>query len=592
MSAYLILLCLFAAAWTVAGFCAAMLLLKLRWNLVGGILILAVGLGLPLVVVNYALIESGSSWARELWYVDTIFGMLQLTYEVAVMVSCGGYLLGILAGTIVGVWPKRDDEGNRQRSARRWSTWKLTAAGPLALGVALTIFCFADIRAQQRLTELRAKHRAILEVQEDIAPRLQNDAAMLHDALILSLLEDESPDWILAGVRQVENRTQPVPTKIRRNDYDLLKIFLPGFAQTTQVREYAQRHEDAFLRLRYRVLNDGLEYRHWDEQVARFAMVHALVAIHEKDDASALQDLRLLRMMATQSLDNRIEESFSFVQIEEFRYLVFQAFLGNVSSVPDDVYQEMLTSAGNPSQNLRRGLKRQMSQHVVSSVDELLQKQPGQRFRIRDTFEQMAERIIYQEHTPNCVARLENEINQAFDGSSDPLVNTPRTMLPSIWTRNEAWLMRSGYAAHLYRAVQVRYQQSVRRELVQAIRMLESNRAEKGRFLTQREFFDGITSTQFTSAISISYLTLHDPTTGKAEGAVVATSEHTRLDDYFGLYLGPAIFPIVDETSPTLIIRANRMSGTWELAQVNNDPVRLVIPTPKASTLNLSSPMR
>ncbi|QDU78292.1 hypothetical protein Pan97_53770 [Bremerella volcania] len=592
MSAYLILLALFAIAWVIVGFSVAMLLLKLRWNLVGGVLLLAAGFGLPLIIVNYALMEISSLRITSLYKLTTIFGMLELSYEGMVVASSGGFILGILFGLVAGIWPRKDDEGNRTRSANHWTAWKLFVAGPLALAIVCTLFFLADIRAQQRLAQLRDKHQAILDVQEDVAPRLQNDAAQVHDALMLALLEDDSPDWVLAEERQARSRPQIVITTVERNDYYLLKIFLPGFPYTQQTLQYAARHEDAFLKLRQSVLTDGLEYRHWDEQVARFAAVHALAQIQQGDNDSALQDLKLLRAMATQSLDKRIERSFSFIQIEQYRYLVFQAFLGNVSPVPEEVYEEMLTDVGDMSQSLRRGLKRQLSQHVVMSVDLLLKEQPGQRRSFRENYQRMVQRIIYQEHTPQCVARMETQINQAFDGSTDPYTNVPWVVFPSIWDENEAWLSTSGFIASAFNAVQVRYRHNARLKLVKAVRMLERQRAEKGRFLTQQEFLLGITSQDFTAAIAIDYLTLHNPTTGKAEGAILAAPEHRQLHDYLGFYLGPAIFPIVESLSPSLTTQSHQSNNPWELAQVKNNPQRLMIPTPKASSSNPSPPMR
>ncbi len=580
MSAYLILLTLFAIAWAMIGFSVAMLLLKLRWNLVVSVLILAAGFGLPLVISSYALIESGHTWVRQLMDAYTIHGMLSLSFEVMIVVCSGTYMVGMLAGTITGLWPRTDDDGKRVRNTTAWKTWKLAAAGPIALAVTITLFFLADLRAQQRLAELRAKHQAILDVQEDVAPRLQNDAAQVHDALMLALLEDTSPDWVLADSRQA--MTLP------RSDYDLLKIFLPGFQDTSGVLAYAQRHEAKYYELRDSVLTEGLEYRHWDQQVARFAAVHALAQIEQGNHDSALEDLKLLRAMATQSLDKRIEESFSFIQIQEFRYLVFQAFLGAASPVPDAVYQEMLTSIGDTDQSLRRGLKRKMSRYVVHSVNELLEDSPNQRPRnFRETYQRMVERIIYQEHTPQCVARLEVQVNQAFDGSSGSQV-----AIPAMWNPNEAWLLSSGFSSDLWIATQVRTQQTTRLELVRAVRMLQHQREAKGRFLTQTEFLKGITSEEFTAAVTIEYLTLHNPATGKAEGAIVATPTHMNLNDYLGFYLGPAIFPILDARSPTLSIRKQQITNPWELAQIKNNPRRLKIPTPKASTKNPSPPMR
>ncbi|PQO31101.1 hypothetical protein C5Y96_12140 [Blastopirellula marina] len=592
MSAYLILLTLFAIAWAIVGFSIAMLILKLRWKLVGAVFLITVGIVLPAIVASFAFNPSKHRADLLFRYGVTIFGMLEVVYEFMIVTSCGGFILGILVGTVAGLWPRKDEEGNRQQSAKSWRGWKLVVAGPLVLTIACTLFFLADLRAQQRLASLRAKYQVILEVQEDVAPRLQNDAALVHDALMLALLEDDSPDWVLKAEREAKVQIQPVPTKIDRRDYYLLKIFLPGFPQTSQVLEYVDRHEKEFLKLRSSVLVDGLEYRHWNEQVARFAAVHALAQIHQGDNDSALKDLQLLRAMATQSLDKRIEDSFTFVQIEEFRYLVFQAFLGHVSPVPDDVYQEMLTSIGDTNPSLRRSLKRQLSQHVVSSIDALLKEQTGQQRNFRETYRRMAERIIYQEHTPQCVVLLEDQINQAFDGSTDPFNVTLQSVFPAMWDLDEAWLMTSGFSSHVYLAVQIRYQHNGRLELVKAVQMLESQREEKGRFLTQQEFLSGITSNEFTSAIAIDYLTLHNPTTGKAEGAILAGSEHMQLHDYLGFYLGPAFFSILDDRWPTLIMRSSQSSSTWELAQVKNYPQRLVIPTPKASTSNPMSPMR
>ncbi|MBA2113524.1 hypothetical protein [Bremerella alba] len=592
MSAYLILLGLITSAWAIVGFSVAMLLLKLRWNLIGGVLLAFIGFILPMCVGVNALDQSGNHSGMRLRDATTIFGMLEFSYEVLLLVSVAGMITGVLAGTIVGLCPRTNDEGARQRNARSWTTWKLIVAGPLAMTVVSTLFFLADIRAKDRLAQFRDKHETFLDVQEEVAPRQQNGAAIVHDALLLALLEDESPDWILHDYRQMKNQPQPVLATIRRNDFDLLKIFLPSFPHTQQVLDYAKRHEASFLNLRSKVLEEGLEYRHWDEEVARFTAVHALAQLQQGDVDSALNDLKLLRVMAAQTLDRRIEDSFSFVQIEEFRYLVFQGMLGKTTPVPDQAYDEMLTDVGDIDASLRRSLKRNTSQEIVRSIDNLLHEHPDERLDFAAIYQRVTERIIYQEHIPDCTHRLENEINQTFQSTTDPFVVTPGVAFPMLWNMNEAWLLTSQLSSHAYQAIQYRFKHHTRLELVKAVRMLQRERSQKNRFLTQQEFVIGATSSQLTSAIPLEYLTLHNPTTGKAEGAIVASPLHAQLDDYLGLYFGPAIFPIVDAKSPSMKIRDTQFNGTWELASVKSAPMRLMIPTPKASTSNPSPPMR
>ncbi|WDI44475.1 hypothetical protein [Bremerella sp. P1] len=592
MSAYLILLALFAISWAIAGFCVSTLCLKLRWNLVGGVLLIVGGFILPMIIGSAALNQHDDRSGVRLSDALTIFGMLEFSFTILLLVSTIGAIAGVLVGTVSGLWPRIDDDGNRQRSARSWTTWKLVIAGPLALTITWTLFFLADLRAKGRLADIRDKHQAILDVQEEVAPRQQNDAAAVHDALLLAILEDESPDWILENYRQ--GKKQPLSANIifRRNDYDLLKIFLPGFPHTQSVLDYAQRHEDAFLELRRQVLREGLEYRHWDEEVARFTALHALARLHQDDLDSTIDDLKLLHAIANQSLDRRVEDSFSMVPIEAYRYLVFQAILGTTNPVPPEAYNVMLNDTGEVEPSLRRRLKRSMSQEVVKSIDYLLREQTAEQLDFKETFQRATERIIYQEHIPGCTDRLEKEINQVLEPSTDPFVAIPVLAFPMLGDMDEAWLLTSNYSSHMYHAIQFRYMHNVRLEVVKTVQMLEHERIEKNRFLTQQEFLIGITSPEFTAGTSIDYVTLHSPNTGKAEGAIVAAPSHRRLDDFIGLYLGPAIFPIVDATSPSLAIRSGQLNGTWELAQVKNNPLRLIIPTPKASTSNPSTPMR
>jgi len=592
MSALLILLGLFLIAWAIVGFSVAILLLQLRWKLIGGFGLTVLGLMLPLAVAVVVIRFGEQRSGLRLWDATTVFGMWQYSYEVLLLVSAAGMILGAAVGTAIGLWPHTDDDGIRHRAAGSWTTWKLLAAGPVALTLTWTLFFLADMRAKGRLAEIRDKHQAILEVQEEVAPRQQNDAAIAHDALHLALLEDDSPDWILAADRQAKSQPQLVATAYRRNDYDLLKIFLPSFPHTPSVLDFARRHETTFLNLRDKVLQEGLEYRHWNESVARFTAVHALAQLQQGNVDSALADLKLLRVMQTQSLDRRLEDSFSFVQIEAFRYLVFQAFLGATMPVPDEAFDEMLADVGDIDVGLRRSLKRNLSQEVVRSIDNLLDQHPGERLDFEETYRRAAERIIYQEHIPGCTYRLEKEINRFFQPTADPLVSHPSQAFPMLWNLNEAWLMTSLFSSSLLQAVEYRYHHHVRLELVKAARMLQRQRSQKGRFLTQQEFLMGLNSPQFTTASPLEYVTLHSPTTGKAEGAIIACPSHAQLDDYLGLYYGPAIFPILDARSPSLTMRHNLYQGPWELAQVKNNPLRLVIPTPKASTKNRSRPMR
>lgn len=592
MSAYLILLGFITVAWAIVGFSIAIFWLKLRWNLVGGVLLIALVFVLPVIVGQLVLNEGEQHYGMRITSACTIFGMLEFASEVFTLLSLGGYLIGGLMGVVCGVWPRKDDQGNRQRNARSWNAWKLIAAPPVAIGLAAALFFLMDLRAKHRLGELRARHQAILDVQEEVAPRLQNDAASLHDMLMLSLMEDQNPDWIFAATRQSESTAASLPPSIGPRNFELLKIFLPNSPHSQGVLDYAQRHEEEFLQLRDNVLNDGLEYRYWDERLARFTAVHALARLKQNDLDSTLQDLKLLRAMTNQSLDERVGDSFAFIKIEKYRYLVFQAILGTTNPVPDSVYDEMLTDIEDWGPSLRRGLKRHMSQQVVQSIDALLDGHPDERLDFETAYERAAERIILQEHIPDAVSRLEVQINQAFHPPFDPIKATPQSVFPSFWSLNEAWILRSNFGLYGRAAVDYQNWHYARYELIKAVRILQRERADKGRFLTQQEFLMEITSTEFTAATAIDYLTLHNPTTGKAEGAIIASSDHRTLDDTLGFYLGPAIFPIIDDRSPSLSIRAIQFNGPWELAQVKNNPLRLVIPTPKASTKNPSPPMR
>ncbi|MHC2068871.1 hypothetical protein ACYFX5_15490 [Bremerella sp. T1] len=583
MSAFLILLSLQAIAWGIVGFGVATFCLRLRWNLVGGVLLISLGYCLPMAVGQIALALSGNHARMRLLDAIWVIGMIEFSYEVMLLASCAGFLLGALVGTTAGLWPTRDNEGNRCRGALQWTPWKLVVAGPVALLMAWTLFFLADVRAKSRLAEIRTKHQAILDVQEDVAPRLQNDAAMVHDALMLAIMEDQQPDWVLAGYRQrAAERKQHVAVSFY--DYELLNLLAANYREAQTGRDFVTRHEEPFLKLRRSVLDDGLEYRHWDVQVARFAALHAIVQVEQNDLDSALQDLKLLRIMAMQSIDKRIEDSFVFVEMEDYRKLVFQAVLATQSPVPPAFYEEILKDIGDFGPSFRRGLKRQLSKKTVEMIDRLLNEGSQAEFRFQSWFQQAAERIIYQEHIPRSLPRIENQINQAFLPSADPIRANLQASFPSMWDLNEAWMIRSGFSSYAYSAFDYRARYYTREELIKAVRVLEQQRDEKGRFLTQQEFLSATTSQDFNPAASILYVTLHDMESGQAEGAVVYGKKHHLVSDGLGFYLGKSILPIIQSTAPTYRVRPQSSMTAWELKHVKNNPLRLYIPHPKAST--------
>ncbi|MEW4455143.1 hypothetical protein AB1L30_20920 [Bremerella sp. JC817] len=587
MSAYLILMAMFAVAWSVVGYGVANLCLKMRWNLVGGFLLVAlvaiVPVGFAMMVFEHGATQAGMPWTM----VFSSLGMIQFSYEVMQISSCAGYLIGALVGAITGLLPHQTEEGKRERSARGRTTWKMIVLGPLSVAVVWALFFLADMRAIDRLKETRQKHLAILETQEEVAPRQVNDAAHVHDSLIISLMQDPNPDWVLKLKQDAAERKIAIST----TDSELLKIFLPNFDQTDQVRRYVHRHQEAFEKLRGNVLDAGQEYRHWNPAVARFTAVHALVEVLDNDVDSALLDLQLLGLMQQQSIDARVEDSMDFAEIEAFRYLVFQAFLGHISPVPDNVYQEMLVDMGDLSGAIRRNLKRDLSQAVIRSIDDQLAMSEVKPNEFKAWYRMAAERIIYQENIPNQFARLQQQTNTGFLPTSDRYANSVHAKFPGILVDRSAWVSTSAAFYHCQQATMVWSNHHSRLELTRAIRLVEQHKLKQGTYPSAQEFLMASTSESWSPPFVIGYHTLQQGQFGKVDSAVVFAPTHRQLDDHLALFLGPSVFVLIDNQSRSPAPRQSFMVPTWGTLASVKDPLKLIIPSSTASGSNQPAPM-
>ncbi|MBI1248808.1 hypothetical protein GC197_13330 [bacterium] len=590
---------MFSLAWVIVGYCVANLFLKMRWNLVGGVFLLVFG----------AVIPTGLAWTA--YYQSQFYeqfpgalllsstGVLEYSFELLWTFSLSGYFLGTLVGTVIGLWPKKTSEGNYQRNAHNLNVWKLAISGPTALLVAWSLFLLADMRAQQRVKTIRDRHLAILQAQDEVAPRLMNDAARKHDALLLALMQDASPDWVLARNRSLpelsksDQRFQIVARPAHRwrtdqlSDVELLKIFDSGFSGTDQVKKFVRRHDSLFQKLRQSVLQDKQECHPWDIAVARYAAIHGLVELLEGKQSSALADLKLLRLMETQSLQNQNDDAMQFLEIEQFRFLLFQAYLGNVSPVPDEVYEEMLTDVGDIGPSLRRTLKRNLHQEIVNTIDEALNERNQEHPQFKGWFCSAAQLILYQEHLPASAQRIEEAVNATFLQDFDPYTQNPWVAFPLLMKDQEAWLARGVYPYFLYQATYSWYDHHLSRDLVETIREVERNREKNGRYWTQAEFQKWMASSNWKPPVFFDYISLHETNSGPAVGAVVFRNDHKVLHDHFGLYLGPAIIPIVEATSPSLQIRDEPPTRKWELNPVPGKPFSFLIPSVTAGQRKL-----
>lgn len=577
MTPFYILLALFVLAWATAGFSAAIACLKLRWNLVGGTLLLIVAL-LPLA----GLFEANLQWQTTGTSPLDMLTRAEIhdADETILGASLIGFFLGTLVGLASGLLPHAGakDDNNKTiitRWAHSWSWWKLLATPPVVVGLVWGLFFLADWSAQGRLKKVLETHREQLQAQEAAAPRQQNDASPAHEALLLALMQDPEPDWI-----EKHNRAfrpgQPVSPGFQYVDEgNLLRVVLPNFEQAPAAVAFVQRHEAAYETLKQQVLEDGQEYRYWHPKLARFAAVRALVHLRNDDLPAAHADLQLMTHMARQAIDERVGESHDFIQIETYRFLVFQAMLASTDDLPPEVYDTMLADLGDVRLAVRRGLKRGFHEGVVQTIEMLLKAPQADHVKFQHICNAAAVRIVHQHGLESNLEALERDINTHFVPNATTF--HPLGIFP--FNQSHLDLVASPFINELVRASYFITDHEIRRELVRAVRALQEFHQQQGRYPTQAEFVQLLVTPEWTCSVPLDYITLHDPASGAEIGAAIAHGRHARLTDGLGVYVGPAARRVIHHADTDLVVRMHGGGlSTWIFPQVGNNALKRKVP--------------
>lgn len=560
MIAFSIVLIGFVLAWSVVGFALAILFLKFRWNLVGGFLLVTFG-WLPIVFWMGALVYLAweGKLSSALWMLDEI-NTAQSNVEV--IASSIGYLLGIVVGTLVGLWPRRKEGEKNQRWARTWPVIRTFVAGGVAVLMAWSLFFLADWRASASLRELQEKYAQQLEVQERLAPQQKNDAASSHDSLLLSLMQETTPIWIekTAAFHVMETMG---PRDFPLQDTKLLQAFVPGSTQIDAMRQLVDRHQEAFQNLRTQVLEAGDQFHYWHPLVARLAAFDALVHLHDDDLDAVRLDLQLLRAMGTQLLDERIGDCQAYQWFEYYRYLVYQAVLGKVSPVPAAINDEMLQPIAGLRLSIRRALKIEMDQAIVARIDQLLAAPETKKLSYEHWRTAAIERILFAESLPITIEKLEQEINHYYVDDEPSYTPFGFASFPGFWSDYQ-WYAPTDFTTSMIDQVNFSASHFVRYEMIRVAQKLEAFQQQQGRYPNEDEMLRMMGEDQWQATIDL--VPFRNKQSDETVGVLIFDRRHHNLDDHLGIYLGDSIFRLVDNLDDLEIFDKDPTTGnvTWK----------------------------
>ncbi|WP_146118580.1 hypothetical protein [Blastopirellula marina] len=555
MIAFSIVLIGFVLAWSVVGFAVAILFLKFRWNLVGGFLLATFG-WLPIIMGIGALVYAvweGKLSSQQLLLDEIYMGQS----DAEVIASSIGYLLGIVVGTLVGLWPRRKEGEKNERWARTWPVIRTFVTGGTAVLMAWSLFFLADWRASASLRELRAKYADQLETQEQLALQNEHDTTSAHDSLLLSLLQETSPVWIeqTSDFHAMETTR---PQKFPLQDTKLLQAFVPGSTQIDAMRQLVDRHQEAFQNLRTQVLEAGDPFHYWHPLVARLVAFDALVHLHDDDLDAVLLDMQLLRTMGTELLDERSDDCQAFQWFEYYRFLVFQAVLGKVSPVPEVIYNEMLQPIAGLRQSIHRALNKEMEHSIVAWIDHLLAAPKSKNLSYEHWRTAAIERMLFAESLPGTIEKLEQELNHYY--VDETLICTPfgTASFPGFWNDYQ-WHDLTDFLENMVHQTNFSASHFVHYEMIRVAQKLEAFQQKHDRYPDEDEMLRMMGEDQWQAGIDL--VPFRNKQSDETVGVLIFDRRHHNLDDHLGIYLGDSIFRLVDNLDDLEIFDKDSTTG-------------------------------
>lgn len=541
MTTFLIVLFGTVLAWSVIGFALAILLLKWRWNLVGGFLLTFFS-WFPVLTITGVI--GYSAWNGTLparWFnLDELYYLGARSIE---LFSGSGFMAGMMIATFVGLWPRRDEEGKRQRWARTMPVIRIFVIGAVAIGLSWGLFYVADWRARSQLRKIREIYSAKLDDEDFLEPGKPRHSASAEEMLLLALLQDEDPTWT-TGSNEIPLMASISPGRLSPDDLRLLTVFVPGSEKIDEIREVVKRYQDQLETLKIAVMEEEQAPRYWHPLLARLVTFDAMLHLFDDDLDTVLADLKILREMGRQLLSEGIDAPSEFHWIEFERVLIFQAVLGKHSPAPEAFYEEMRQEMPELRPCIYRNLVRVKNERIVHWIDELL-SQPTAEDAAREHYVTAAiERMIWSERFPSEIAKIQQEVDAYYADDSTLLYTRFNTVsFPGFWN-DYLWTGGGQFFEDLVRHTNLSFAHFTRRKMFQAAQEVESFQVSQGRYPTENEFQQMLINGDFPFPLNL--VPLRDRQSGKVVGVILSHRRHSNLKDQLGIYLGDSIFRLVD----------------------------------------------
>ncbi|PQO46253.1 hypothetical protein C5Y93_09715 [Blastopirellula marina] len=549
-----------ALAWSIVGYSIAILLLKWRWNLVGGTLLftiswLPIGAIIFLIVKN--VLDGKFSWSvismREIYYAG---------YDMLYQFPGFGFLAGAILATFIGLWPRRNEEGKLQRWSRTLPVSRPFLIGVVAIFLSWGLFYGADWWASSTLRRLR--EATINKIEEEAATTeelvINEETADAHDQLLIDLLQDKDPAWEI-GSEGVSRMALIWPHQSSIDDLQLLRMFVPGSKKINDVRPLVERYQDRIVTLRSEVLEPADTVQYWHPLVARLVTYDALVHLYDDDIETVVADLQLLRAMGTQLVDERIAAGTAFGWIEFDRMLVFQAVLGKYSPAPAAVYDEMQQETPGLREGFLRQLQTEMDESTVIWIDNLLAAPGDGAASHSSRLNAGIERMFWSEEIFNWREGMESDLENYFTNEAFIYMPFDRVSFPYYWG---AYTLAGGgnFFEDMYHQVFISSWHFQHREMIHVAQWIEKFQEEHERYPTPTEFQQ--TQLMEEWPIPLDMVPLKDRKSAKVVGVLLQNSQHSNLKDQQGIYLGDSIFRLVDNVEDYEIkIKDGRGNSVW-----------------------------
>lgn len=542
MITYLIVLIASALAWSIVGYSIAILLLKWRWNLVGGTLLFTISwlpLGGMVFLIVKNILDGKFSWS--------VFSMREIYYagpDMLELFPAFGFMAGTIIATFIGLCPRRNEEGKLQRWSRTLPVIRPFVIGVVAIFLSWGFFYGADWWASSTLRGLREV--TLNKIEEEAAATeelvLNEATADAHDQLLFDLMQDEDPAWAI-GSKEFPGMALIRPHRSSTDDLQLLRMFVPGSMKIDEVRPIVDRYQERIVSLRSEVLKPAETAQYWHPLVARLVMYDALVHLYDDDIETVVADLQLLREMGTQLVDERIGGGRSFGWIEFYRMLVFQAVLGKYSPAPAAVYEEMQQETPGLREGFLWQLQREMDESTVIWIDDLLAAPGDEAASHSARLNAGIERMFWSEEIFKFNEGMDSDLERYFTNEAFIYMPFDRVSFPYYWSDYSSG-GDSNFFENMYHQVFFSFSHFQHREMIRAAQWIETFRQEQERYPTPIEFQQMLLDEEWP--IPLDMFPLTDRESGKVVGVVLQNHRHSNLKDQMGIYLGDSIFRLVD----------------------------------------------